>query len=224
MPYALLSDIHGNMRAFEAVLAELARFEVVDAVVLGDVAQGGDEPAAVLDRLAELGWPVILGNADHFLLEIPADPNEELTEEQLARRTWSLAQLDERHLEQIRGMHPTYARDGLLAFHGSPRNFEDILFPETDDLAPWLVDGYDLLAGGHTHVQWTTRIGTAVYVLARPLRASVRVEKRVVRPLHCVISHRFVLERLRLAQRRPSGDARVLGRLLLAREVGDHTR
>lgn len=164
MAYALLSDIHGNMRAFEAVLGELAAFGVDDGIVLGDVAQGGDEPAAVLDRLAQLGWPVVLGNADHFLLEIPTDTDEEFTDEVLARRVWSIEQLDERHLEQIRAFHPTYERDGLLAFHGSPRHFEDILFPDTEDLSPWQVDGYALLAGGHTHFQWTTRIGEAAYV------------------------------------------------------------
>ena len=164
MPYALLSDIHGNMQAFDAVLRELARFGVDDAVVLGDVAQGGDHPAAVLDRLAELGWPVILGNADHFLLEVPTDTNEEISAEQLERREWSLSQLEERHLEQIRAFHPTYEQDGLLAFHGSPRNFEDILFPETEDDSPWRVEGYDLLGGGHTHVQWTRRLGDAQYV------------------------------------------------------------
>jgi predicted phosphodiesterase len=164
VPYALLSDIHGNMPAFDAVLRELARFGVDDGVVLGDVAQGGDEPAAVLDRLAELGWPVILGNADHFLLEVPTDTNEEISDEQLERRLWSLSLLEERHLEQIRAFHPTYERDALLAFHGSPRNFEDILLPETEDDSHWRVEGYDLLAGGHTHVQWTTRLGEAQYV------------------------------------------------------------
>jgi predicted phosphodiesterase len=164
VPYALLSDIHGNMRAFEAVLAELERFGVDDAVVLGDVAQGGDEPGPVLDRLAELGWPVILGNADHFLLEIPVATNEEISEEQLARREWSLSQLDGRHLEQIRAFHPTYEGDGLLAFHGSPRSFEDILLPETEDDSPWRVEGHSLLAGGHTHVQWTRPIGGGTYV------------------------------------------------------------
>jgi predicted phosphodiesterase len=128
------------------------------------VAQGGAEPASVLDRLAELGWPVILGNADHFLLEVPAETNEEISAAQLARREWSLGQLEERHLAQIRAFHPTYARDGLLAFHGSPRHFEDVLRPETEDLSPWRVDGYALLAGGHTHRQWTRRIGDALYV------------------------------------------------------------
>ena len=62
MAFALISDIHGDAKAFDAVLADLARLGIDDAVVLGDVAQGGDDPAAVLDRLAELRWPVILGN------------------------------------------------------------------------------------------------------------------------------------------------------------------
>jgi predicted phosphodiesterase len=164
MRYALLSDVHGDLQGLEQVLDELARLRIDDADVLGDVAQGGDEPAGVLDRLAELGWPVILGNADHFLLEVPTETNEEITEEQLARRDWSLAQLEPRHLEQIRAFHPTYERDGLLAFHGSPRHFEDVLLPDTADDAPWQVAGYELLAGGHTHTQWTRRIGDALYV------------------------------------------------------------
>jgi predicted phosphodiesterase len=163
-PYALLSDIHGNARALDAVLAELERLGIDDGVVLGDVAQGGDEPAAVLDRLSDLGWPVILGNADHLLLEVPSDTNEAITAELLARREWSLAQLDDHHLAQIRSFHPTYERDGLLAFHGSPRHFEDVLLPDTEDLSPWEVSGPTLLAGGHTHFQWTTRVGDAVYV------------------------------------------------------------
>jgi predicted phosphodiesterase len=163
-PYALISDIHGNARALDAVLAELERFGIDDGIVLGDVAQGGDEPAAVLDRLADLGWPVILGNADHLLLEVPTRTNEVITAEQLARREWSLSKLDERHLDQIRSFHPTYERDGVLAFHGSPRHFEDVLLPDTEDTSPWQVDGYALLLGGHTHFQWTTRVGEAVYI------------------------------------------------------------
>jgi len=164
VPLALVSDIHGNHVALAAVVTELERLGIERVICLGDVAQGGSEPAEVLDRLATLGWPVILGNADHFLLEVPTDTNEEITEAQLTRRAWSLAQLDERHLDQIRAFHPTYERDGLLAFHGSPRHFEDILLPETEDVTPWEGDGYALLAGGHTHRQWTRQIGGALYV------------------------------------------------------------
>ena len=164
MPFALVSDIHGNAVAFETVLADLQRLGIERAVCLGDVAQGGEEPARVLDRLAGLGWPVILGNADDFLLEVPTDSPEEITEAQLAKREWSLAQLEPRHLEQIRSFHRTYEHDGLLAFHGSPRSYDDVLLPETEDDTPWRVSGYALLAGGHTHTQWTRRIGDALYV------------------------------------------------------------
>jgi predicted phosphodiesterase len=159
--YALISDIHGNLPALERVLDELAALGVDDGLVLGDVAQGGDEPGAVLDRLAELGWPVILGNADAWLLDASV---EEASEAERARREWSVSQLEERHRRQIGAFHPTYERDGLLAFHGSPRGYDDILFPNTEDRAPWQVGGYAFLAGGHTHFQWTTRVGDAVYV------------------------------------------------------------
>ena len=164
VPFALISDIHGNARALEAVLAELDHLGIDDGIVLGDVAQGGDEPTAVLDRLDRLGWPVILGNADHLLLEVPSETNEEIGPELLARREWTLSQLDRRHLDQIRAFHPTYERDGVLAFHGSPRHFEDVLLPDTEDLTPWLVEGHALLVGGHTHFQWAKPLGEALYV------------------------------------------------------------
>jgi predicted phosphodiesterase len=161
---ALVSDVHGNDRALAAVVGELERLGVSEGVCLGDAAQGGDEPAEALDRLARLGWPVILGNADDFLLDVPADSPEEIAETQLEKRQWTLAQLDARHLEQIRSFPRTLALGGLLAFHGSPRSYDDVLLPDSDDDAPWHVDGFDVLAGGHTHVQWTRVVGGALYV------------------------------------------------------------
>ncbi len=164
MPLALVSDIHGNDRALAAVVAELEALGVDEAICLGDAVQGGDEPRAVLDRLAALGWPVILGNADDFLLALPTDSPEEITPAQLEKRAWTLEQLDPAHIEQIRGWQPTIRRDGLLAFHGSPHSYDDVLLPDTEDDARWRVDGVDVLAGGHTHTQWTRRIGDAIYV------------------------------------------------------------
>ena len=72
------------------VVAELERLGIEQVVCLGDAVQGGDEPREVLDRLAALGWPVILGNADDFLLEVPTDSPEPITEAQLERRDWTL--------------------------------------------------------------------------------------------------------------------------------------
>ena len=167
---ALISDQHANDVAFRAVIEDIERVGADDIVCLGDVAQGGDKPAETLDRLAVLGCDTVLGNADAFLLEVPTDSNEEVTEAQLARREWTLSQLDDSHLEQIRSFAPVVRRevDGvrMLFFHASPRHYEDVLLPESGDeaLEPYLGHDAALLAGGHTHLQWTRQIGDALYV------------------------------------------------------------
>jgi predicted phosphodiesterase len=167
---ALVSDQHGNDVAFRAALEDVERLGVEEIVCLGDVAQGGDEPAQTLDRLATLGCETVLGNADAFLLEVPSDSNEEITERQLERREWTLSQLDASHLDQIRSFVPVVRREiggvRMLFFHASPRNYEDVLLPESgeDALAPYLGHDEALLAGGHTHLQWSRRVGDALYV------------------------------------------------------------
>ena len=169
---ALVSDIHGNDTALAVVVAELERLGVERVVCLGDAVQGGDEPSQVLDRLAALGWPVILGNADAFVLEVPADSPEPITEAQLEKREWTLAQLEPRHMDQIRSFVPTLdiGLDGgltLRAFHGSPHSYDDVVLPETPDSRAERMlggSGVDLLAGGHTHLQWTRYVDGALYV------------------------------------------------------------
>ena len=167
---ALISDQHGNDVAFQAALEDIERLGVEEIVCLGDVVQGGAEPAQTLDRLAALGCETVLGNADAFLLEVPTDSQEPVTESQLERREWTVAQLDASHLDQIRSFAPVVRREiegvQMLFFHASPRNYEDVLLPESgaDALEPFLGHDAALLAGGHTHLQWTRRIGDAVFV------------------------------------------------------------
>jgi predicted phosphodiesterase len=166
----LLSDQHANDVAFAAALADVERLGVEEVVCLGDVAQGGAQPAETLDRLAALGCATVLGNADALLLEVPEDSPEPITERLLEVREWTLAQLDASHLEQIRRFTPVVRRElegvSLLFFHGSPRSYDDVLLPELggDALEPFLGHDAVLLAGGHTHLQWTRRIADALYV------------------------------------------------------------
>jgi predicted phosphodiesterase len=168
LPFALVSDVHGNCVALDAVLADLERLGVRSGICLGDVAQGGPQPAEALDRIRELGWPVILGNADDFLLRVPEESPEPMTESQLAVRDWARSRLTDDHLALIGGFSATVELelDGgalLLAFHGSPGSFEDVLLPETQPGPAYEVDA-DVLAGGHTHLQWTRRLRSALFV------------------------------------------------------------
>jgi predicted phosphodiesterase len=170
MRLALISDQHGNDVAFRAVLADVERLGVDEIVCLGDVVQGGTEPAQTLDRLAALGCETVLGNADAFLLEVPVDSPEPVTERQLEVRDWTLSQLGSSHVEQMRAFGPVVRREldgvSLLLFHGSPRSYDDVLLPELGGgaLEPFLGQEAALLAGGHTHLQWKRRIGHALYV------------------------------------------------------------
>ena len=170
MRLALVSDQHGNAVAFSAAVEDVERLGVEEIVCLGDVVQGGTEPAQTLDRLAALGCETVLGNADAFLLEVPVDSPEPVTERQLEVRDWTLSQLSASHVEQMRSFAPVVRRklDGasLVLFHGSPHSYDDVLLPElgTDALKPFLGHDATLLAGGHTHLQWTRRIEDALYV------------------------------------------------------------
>ena len=69
MRTAVVSDIHGNLAAFEAVLADLQLTSPDLILHGGDLAHGGSRPAEVVDRLRELGWSGVLGNADEMLFD-----------------------------------------------------------------------------------------------------------------------------------------------------------
>ncbi|MDQ3779247.1 MAG: metallophosphoesterase family protein [Chloroflexota bacterium] len=72
----IIADIHGNLPAFEAVIAVLTAERVGTVVCLGDVAATGPQPHEVLARLRELNGPVVMGNADAALLDTDLPPAE----------------------------------------------------------------------------------------------------------------------------------------------------
>ena len=67
MRIAIVSDIHGNLTAFEAVLADL-RTTSPDLVLHGgDLVHGGSSPAEIVDRIRDLGWQGVVGNTDEIM-------------------------------------------------------------------------------------------------------------------------------------------------------------
>jgi predicted phosphodiesterase len=67
MRIAIVSDIHGNRTAFEAVLADLR--ETSPDLILhgGDLADAGASPVEIVDQIRDLGWPGVVGNTDEML-------------------------------------------------------------------------------------------------------------------------------------------------------------
>jgi hypothetical protein len=67
MRIAIVSDIHGNQTAFEAVLADL-RGNSPDLIFHGsDLAASGASPVEIVDQVRDLGWPGVVGNTDEML-------------------------------------------------------------------------------------------------------------------------------------------------------------
>jgi Icc-related predicted phosphoesterase len=67
MRIAIVSDIHGNRTAFEAVLADLIHTSPDLILHGGDLADSGASPAVIVDRICELGWEGVVGNTDEML-------------------------------------------------------------------------------------------------------------------------------------------------------------
>jgi putative phosphoesterase len=163
MTIALIADIHGNLAALDSVLDALSAELPDEIVCLGDVAAPGPQPREVLRRLRELGCPVVMGNADAELLDVPpAGTGTDVD----ARRIvdidlWCAAQLDDADLAFLASFQPTVEislseERRLLCCHGSPRSYDDVIVASTsDDELDGMIAGHDatIIAGGHTHVR-----------------------------------------------------------------------
>jgi putative phosphoesterase len=172
MRIAVISDIHGNALALEAVLADLSNEQFDQGVCLGDAVQGGAQPAEVVSILRDLGWPVVIGNADDWLLTGEDTGHEgPATTWMRSVRDWSLSKLSESDRQFIRAFRPVVElplpnATTLRCAHGTPASFHDIILPETpDDEVRTLLRPLDaaILCGGHTHIQQIRRLGESIF-------------------------------------------------------------
>lgn len=161
---AIVSDIHGNVVALDAVLAELERLAPDHVVCLGDVAATGPAPQEVVDRLRERDWRFVRGNCDDALVRYAAGTAEPSDESHDVIDRWCAEQLDPEGIAFLASFAPvaTVQADGvaICCYHGSPGSNLDEILPSTpaDVLDRWL-RGHRarVYAGGHTHVQMVRR-------------------------------------------------------------------
>jgi putative phosphoesterase len=127
MRVAVISDIHGNFTALEAVIADLEDVSPDQIVHGGDLLGGGARQAQVVDRLRERGWPGVFGNADEMLwnpdraaqyLAAPAFQRlREIVFEHIAVTVESIG--DER-LAWLRALPRQWSEHDLTVVHASP--------------------------------------------------------------------------------------------------------
>ncbi len=161
MRVALISDLHANVVALDAVLADIARVGHDQIICLGDVATLGPEPNVLLERLDRLGCLSILGNHDEFLLDEQLIHTYTEAPIVIEAVDWCRHRMSGAELGLLRrfvdkaeiALSDTVK---LLVFHGSPRSHMENLLATTpaEQLDTCLGEHRaTVLAGGHTHLQ-----------------------------------------------------------------------
>jgi predicted phosphodiesterase len=163
MRVAALYDIHGNLRALDAVLLEVAR-AAPDVILVGGDTALGPVPRETLDRLLALGARAtfIRGNCDR---EMSAPPGTPPTTGWGARTKWATDRCSASQVRFLAGLPTTATLDvsGLgatLFCHGSPRRDDEILTRLSSDerlRAATAGFAHAVVASGHTHVQYDRR-------------------------------------------------------------------
>jgi len=147
---AVISDIHGNLWALEAVLAELDRMGPEQVVVGGDLALGGPAPAQCVALVRRRGYPTIRGNTDEWITRAPVAVTDGIT--------WCAARLsaeDRRFVAELPFLWRHQADGGdLVAVHATPWSIGDVV---REDASPAVVSRVFLEASaaavvfGHIH-------------------------------------------------------------------------
>jgi putative phosphoesterase len=161
MRVAALYDVHGNLPALEAVLADVAR-EGVDAIVLGgDIAAGPPQPREVVELVRSLpSAHCIRGNADRL-----RDP-EHAVDEGLA---WLLERLDDDQVEWLVSLPFSVVLDRTLYVHATPQDDTTVITElTTDERLAEVLAGVEerRVVAGHTHMQLERAVGETLFVNA----------------------------------------------------------
>jgi len=213
MKIAVMSDIHGNMEAIEAVIEDIEQEECEQILVLGDYAMAGPEPDVAIDfffdKLIDKKYKMIQGNTDKMLGNYSQTIYEDLKEKapvmaEAIKNDYFLINPIQRNFLKDLPPQMELEIDGvkILLVHGSPRkNNEDIL-PDTPMLeVEEMLEGTtaNVILCGHTHIPCgfqTTKKQTVVNVgsVGRPFtdNAQACYLKLTITDGKCVFEHKFV--------------------------------
>ena len=163
MRLAVISDIHGNSAALDAVLDDIARLGADRVVNLGDALSGPLDPVGTADRLIPAGFTTISGNHDRWLIDHPFD-------KQPLWEAWTTPLLTEAHYDWIRSLPASAVVEDVLLSHGTPASdTEDWLHVRSEmgvmrqawlsEVAP-KAEGHDhpVILSGHTHFPRIARL------------------------------------------------------------------
>jgi putative phosphoesterase len=166
MRIAIISDIHGNLPALEAVLTDLNEIRPDAVLHGGDLALGGPHPVEVVDRIRELGWPSVIGNTDEALAEDPKTLEKKgKFIAQAAARTREM--IGSERVKWLAGLPLKERADGIAVVHATPGDCWAIVAhdgPDDQLRGTFGTLGAPVAVYGHIHRPYVRHLGALTVV------------------------------------------------------------
>jgi len=172
---AIVSDIHGNLTAFEAVLVDL-RETAPDLIFHGgDLVQGGANSAEIVDRIRDLGWSGVLGNTDEMMFR-PESLTEFGSQLPQLKSLWDLIEemaavergwLGKERLAWLRGLPFQQVHGSMALVHASPESCWRAPMPEATDAElekAYSTLGQAVVVYGHVHRSFVRPVASMTVV------------------------------------------------------------
>ncbi|MHB1006849.1 MAG: metallophosphoesterase family protein [Chloroflexota bacterium] len=176
MRIAVLSDVHGNKHALEAVLADIDSQGIDRVYCLGDLVGYGAFPNEVIALIRERGIPTVMGNYDEGVGFDRDECGCAYTDPEMRRLgdlslMWSREQVTAENKAFLRALHPQirFEAEGkrFMLVHGSPRKINEYLYETRPDISFERLakaSEADVLVYGHTHLPYTKQIAGVLFV------------------------------------------------------------
>lgn len=154
MKYLVISDIHANLDALDAVLADCAGETFDHTLMLGDLVGYGAEPNEVVDRVREMGEAVTMVRGNHDKVAIGLEPLDAFNVAARTAAEWTFGELNTDNREFIRGLPkgPSRVADGLEICHGSPLDEDMYILDSRSAGLAFRASEARVVLFGHSHI------------------------------------------------------------------------
>jgi 3',5'-cyclic AMP phosphodiesterase CpdA len=177
MRIAILSDLHGNTFALEAILEDIAKQGVDQIIVAGDSVNGHPNSKLCWDMVMKLGCPVLQGNHEQYMYRLNTTTAEpEWSEEHFQTIRFFNSQFSRTDLEKMRVLPFTHSLPDLLICHATPKDAFKSLFSHSSKLeleTAFAETSQTCIVRGHNHkwftAQWNGRTLYSIDAAGLPL-------------------------------------------------------
>lgn len=169
---AVLGDVHGNLAALDAVLADVRAAGIHRGVCTGDLVLRGRQPEGCVARIALLEWPCVRGNTDHKVATRPPRSRSHPAAARIGSRSWTVRRLSDASLAYLAELPLTIRLHlgsfRILVMHGAPDDPTDAVVDETTphERLVELASRFDAdcVVTGHTHRPFVRQAAGCVFV------------------------------------------------------------